>query len=103
MLAELILFSENPAVMLADYRTESNIQKGLFRQMLKSQKIAAPFARMQKETAKYAKIRAFRGFRTPRTGIEPAAFRLGGEPSILLRYRGLFNFEMKKAALQRMV
>ncbi len=57
----------------------------------------------EKRTAKNANIRVFRGSRTPRTGIEPAAFRLGGEPSILLRYRGIFNFEMKKAALQRMV
>ena len=38
MLAELILFSENPAVMLADYKTESIIPKGSFQPVLKIQK-----------------------------------------------------------------
>ena len=62
MLAELILFSENPAVMLADYKTESIIPKGTFQPVLQYKRIAVPIARTHNETAKTAKIRAFSRF-----------------------------------------
>ena len=51
MLAELILFSDNPTVMLADYRTESNIQKGSLRPVLKIQKNRSSHCTNAKEAA----------------------------------------------------